>query len=226
MKPQVLIVEGKPTDRTSFTGDLFKKGFDVESVPTGAEAIKFLKNNKPQVIVVDADSMRTSGTRICTSIRRVTDHAPIILVSTHGQKAKKGYADVILELPFSFQKLLNRLRPYIGMGDNKMLEVGPIKLDLEQRWVHCNKKKTRLTPRLFLLMKMLMKKPGVMHTREDLFRKLWETEYFGDTRSLDVHISWLRKAIEKDPRRPKILGTKRGVGYFLDIKPPEPISKK
>jgi DNA-binding response OmpR family regulator len=216
MKPLVLVIEGKRADRPSFSGGLLKKGFEVESVPNGSSAMKYLKNNQPHAIVIDADSMRTTGPRICKSVRNVVTETPIILVLAQDSRVgSNNTADEVLNLPFTLQKLLNRLRPFINMDQNKMLEVGSIKLDLDQRWVLCNGKKTRLTPRLFRLMKTLMKKPGVVHLREELFHKIWETEYYGDMRSLDVHISWLRRAVEDNPRNPKYIKTKRGVGYYL-----------
>ncbi|HEY59718.1 MAG TPA: response regulator transcription factor [Anaerolineae bacterium] len=216
MKPLVLVIEGKRAARPSFSGGLLKKGFEVESVPNGSSAIKYLKKNQPHAIVIDADSMRTTGSRICQSVRNAVTETPIVLVlSQDSRVGSNNTADEVLNLPFTLQKLVNRLRPFITMDQNKMLEVGSIKLDLDQRWVHCNGKKTRLTPRLFRLMKTLMKKPGVVHQREELFRKIWETEYFGDMRSLDVHISWLRRAVEDNPRNPKYIKTERGVGYYF-----------
>jgi DNA-binding response OmpR family regulator len=122
-----------------------------------------------------------------------------------------------LVFPFTLQKLLNRIKPFVQRNNRNLLEVGPIKLDLTQRWIYCDGKNERLTPRLFILMKTLMETPGELIKREDLFKSLWETEYIGDMRSLDVHISWLRRAIEEDPRNPVYIKTKRGVGYYLDI---------
>ncbi len=123
-------------------------------------------------------------------------------------------------MPFTIQKLLNRLNPYVTANKEKILQAGPIRLDLEQRWVYCRGRRARLTPQLFALMEMFMRHAGVVISREELFTKLWETDYLGDTRSLDVHISWLRQAIEKDPRNPVFLRTERGVGYRLQVEKP------
>jgi len=222
MKHLLLLVEGKRTDRPSYLSGLSKKGFQIESAPTGSEAVKMLKTLDPKAVVIDAASMRTSGTRICTSIRKKVGKKPIILIITEDEEnANSDSADVVLQLPFTLQKLLNRLKPYMSMNNNKMMEVGPIKLDLEDRWVHCEGRRERLTPRLFRLMKRLMKHPGELHTREDLFRDLWETDYLGDTRSLDVHISWLRQAVEENPRNPQYIKTERGIGYRLEVEKPK-----
>ena len=93
---------------------------------------------------------------------------------------------------------------------------GPLRLDVEHRRVRCLGKNAKLTPRLVTLLHLLMDKHGEVVEREALFKKVWETNYTGDTRTLDVHISWLRRAIELDPLKPKFLKTIRGVGYRLD----------
>lgn len=227
MKHLILLIEGKRVDRPSYMAGLNKKGFIVESSSNGSEAIIKLKEIKPNAVIIDAASMRTTGTRICASLRKILGNTPIILIlSEKAKRVNNECADEILYLPFTLQKLLNRLRPYMGTSKNKKLECGPIKLDLEERWVICGDKRTRLTPRLFILMRSFMKKPGEVLLREDLFRKLWETDYLGDTRSLDVHISWLRKAVEEDPKHPKYIKTERGIGYRLEVEKPKRPKKK
>ena len=221
MKHQVLLIEGKRVDRPSYMAGLNRKGFEVVSVSNGSEAIRKFPEVDPSAVIVDAASMRTTGTRICASLKEVAEDIPIILILANGaKKVNKDTADEILYLPFTLQKLLNRLRPYMSTGKNKKLTCGPITLDLKQRWVTCREKRTRLTPRLFTLMKSFMKSPGEVLMRDELFKKIWDTDYLGDTRSLDVHISWLRKAIEEDPRHPKLIKTERGVGFRLEIEKP------
>ncbi len=101
------------------------------------------------------------------------------------------------------------------------MNAGQLNLDIKDHWLHCNGKQTRLTPRLFSLMEALMSNPGEVLLREDLFKKIWETDYLGDTRSLDVHISWLRQAVETDPRNPIYIKTERGIGYRLEVEKPK-----
>lgn len=214
----ILIIEGKRADRSSFSGGLIKKGYEVQSVPNSLDALEFLQTKNPDVVIVDASSMRTTGTRICSAMRKEKPEVPIIIIVDENIDVKKiKDADEILVFPFTLQKLLNRIKPFVQRNNRNLLEVGPIKLDLTQRWIYCDGKNERLTPRLFILMKTLMETPGELIKREDLFKSLWETEYIGDMRSLDVHISWLRRAIEEDPRNPVYIKTKRGVGYYLDI---------
>lgn len=223
MKPIILLIESKRSDRPSFIEGLTRKGYEVHTAPNGASALDILDLTNPHMAVIDAASMRTNGSRICGSIRRKKKDLPILLIlnsSTDENENARFCADEVLYLPFTLQKLINRLKPYISLNENKMMEAGPLKLDLKDRWIHCQGRKARLTPRLFILMQKLMKHPGELLTREELFTTLWETDYLGDTRSLDVHISWLRKAVEADPRNPQYIRTERGVGYRLETEKP------
>ena len=97
------------------------------------------------------------------------------------------------------------------------LVVGPITMDLDTRAVRCNEHQCVLTPRRAALLKALMDLPGQVIKREALFTQVWETQYTVDTRTLDVHISWLRRALEDDPRHPRYIKTVRGLGYRLDV---------
>jgi DNA-binding response OmpR family regulator len=123
----------------------------------------------------------------------------------------------VLTLPFTQRKLVNRIGPLLPVDEGGLLKVGPIELDLETQVVRTLGKKTVLTPRLIRLLRMLMDHKGEVVERDTLFKKVWRTNYTGDTRTLDVHISWLRQAIEKDPKKPKMLNTIRGLGYRLDV---------
>lgn len=217
-KPQILLIEGKRADRPSFLSGLVKKGYLVESVPNGSAALTLLNDKTPHLVLIDAASMRTSGIRICQSVHASAPAIPIILVVDEKFNHPNSLeARVILKQPFTLQKLLNRIRPLIPAGDNKLLKVGSIVLDIEHRWVRSGERQTRLTPRLVSLLKILMTRRGEVIDRNELFRKVWETSYTGDTRTLDVHISWLREALEDDTRHPRYIKTVRGVGYRIDL---------
>lgn len=217
-KLNILLIEGKRADKPTFGFGLARKGFQVDTVANGNGALQYLIANTPHLVLVNAASMRTSGKRICQSIRKQYPNIPVVLVvEAGGEVFDTADADVVLTLPFTLQKLLNRLRPYIPTEDNDTLQVGPFKLDVEQRRLRINDRQVSLTPRLVVLLKALMEHPGEVINREDLFRTVWETAYIGDTRTLDVHVSWLRQAIEEDARHPVYIKTVRGVGYRLDI---------
>lgn len=218
MKNTILLVEGKHIDHPSFTTGLVKKGYIIESAPSGAAALTRMESSDPDLAIVDASSMRSTGKRICQSLKEKKNSLPIILiVNKDGDINDKAGADVVLALPFTMQKLVNRIKQLLPMQNNDAMTVGPFQLDIEQRRVICDSRQIQLTPRLVTLLKILMEHSGEVVERENLFCQAWETSYTGDTRSLDVHMSWLRQAVEDNPRHPKYIKTVRGVGYRLDI---------
>ncbi len=218
-KHNILWVEGRWKSNPIFIPSLMQKGFTVERVASGKEAVEHVVRKKHDVVVVDAASMRTSGKRVCKSLREQVNGIPIILISDPKRKVEKNFdcANVVLVLPFTQRKLINRLYPMLPGDGKNLITAGPIQLDMEAKFVKVNGKKTQLTPRLIQLLKMLIDHKGEMVERDELFKKVWRTNYTGDTRTLDVHISWLRQAIEKDPKKPILLTTMRGVGYRLNV---------
>jgi DNA-binding response OmpR family regulator len=213
----ILIIEIQHAEIPSFATDLQKKGFLVETAQTGSQAETRLDEISPDLVVVNAASLRSSGVRICRSIHNKNEKLPIILILESEKTVSKEAADVILRLPFTVQKLSNRIKPLLPSDGKNVIHAGPIHLDTERRRVRCLSKNAKLTPRLVALLNILMEHHGEVVEREYLFKEVWETDYTGDTRTLDVHISWLRRAIELDPLKPKFLKTIRGVGYRLDV---------
>ena len=217
MKASILWVEGTRTDSSSFVPSLRKKEFLVELVPTGSAALARLVEIDPDLVVVNAASLRSSGKRICNEIRGQSARMPIVLiVSPEHTVTGITAANVVLELPFTSRKLLNRITPLLPGDGKNILHVGYIRLDLELQRVRCKGREARLTPRMTHLLHVLLLHAGEAVERQRLFSEVWETQYTGDTRTLDVHISWLREALEEDPRQPQFLKTIRGVGYRLD----------
>lgn len=213
----ILLIEGKHADKPAFASALQKKGFSVEVASSGNDALERLSVVDPDLVVVNAASLRSTGGRICQSLRKESKTLPLLLIMDKGSSPEKSAADAVLNLPFTPQKLINRIRLLLPSDGKNVLHIGPIRLDLEHRRVRCLGKNERLTPRLVSLLKILMEHRGEVVERESLFKRVWETNYTGDTRTLDVHVSWLRKAIELDPDHPRFLRTIRGVGYRLDI---------
>jgi len=216
-KTTLLVIEGHHAEIPSFAADLQKKGFDVLAFQNGSQAVSRLKQSNATIVVINAASLRSTGIRICLSLRKKDSKIPIILILDRERPMDKDLADSILALPFTVQKLVNRVKALIPGDGSNVVSAGPIRLDLEHRRVRCLGRNTKLTPRLITLLQILIDKHGEVVERESLFKKVWETNYTGDTRTLDVHISWLRRAIELDPNNPKFLKTIRGVGYRLDI---------
>jgi DNA-binding response OmpR family regulator len=218
MKARILWVEGKRADSPSFIPSLRKKEYQIETVPSGNAALQRVAEIAPDLVVVNAASLRSNGRRICRSLRAQLNGIPIILITSSDQPASADTcANITLPLPFTLRKLINRIQPLIPGDGLQLLRAGPILLDLERKQVRCGSKESRLTPHMSRLLQILMQHPGEVQERQQLFREIWKTEYTGDTRTLDVHISWLRRAIEENPRKPKYLKTVRRVGYRLDV---------
>lgn len=218
MKAIILWIEGRQAEGMPFINTLRKKGYQVETVSTGNEAVARLPILNPDLVVINAASLRSSGKRICSTIHKQSGKLPLVLIVDNGQSVLPDEnTNVVLMLPFTTRKLLNWIVPLLPWGDDLLLQAGPIRLDLERRRVECHGKVTRLTPGLTQLLKLFLERRGEVLGREDLFKQIWNTDYTGDTRTLDVHISWLRQAIEENPRQPVFLKTIRGVGYRLDV---------
>jgi DNA-binding response OmpR family regulator len=216
---KILWVEGRWTSNPEFVPSLLQKGFQVERVSSGKAALDGVAASKHDLVIVDAASMRTNGKRICSSIRAKVNGMPIMVISDPKQPLEEGFecANAILTLPFTQRKLINRIAPLLPADEGGMITTGPLELDTENHSVRAHGKKTVLTPRLVRLLKVLIEARGEVVERDPLFKKVWRTQYTGDTRTLDEHVSWLRQAIEKDPKKPKLLKTIRGIGYRLDI---------
>jgi DNA-binding response OmpR family regulator len=214
----LLLIEGKHADHPVFATALRDKGFIVELASSGSVALARLADGLvPELVVVNAATLRSSGKRICRSLREKAAGLPVLLILDEDREVKKMDADAILLLPFTAQKLINRIKRLLPGDGKNSIHAGPIRLDIEKRMVRCSGKQARLTPRLVFLLKALIDRQGEVIERKALFSKVWETNYTDDTRTLDVHISWLRQAIEAEPEAPQYLKTIRGVGYRLDV---------
>jgi DNA-binding response OmpR family regulator len=217
-KTRILWAGKRRADIPSFVPDLEVKGYKVTFVTTGKDALQKLDKRKPDVMVVDAASMRTTGSRICKSVKSKYPIVPIILINTKDNPpTNEIVAEVRLTHPFTIRKLENRIIPFTPGDGDEIIKEGPIHLDMDRQVIRCNRKEEHVTPRMAELLKMLIGKKGVVLDREVLFSKIWKTDYTEDTRSLDVHINWLRKIVEKDPDNPTLIRTVRGKGYKLDL---------
>jgi DNA-binding response OmpR family regulator len=217
-KTRILWAGKRRADIPTFIPDLEAKGYKVTFVTTGKDALERLGKRKPDVMVVDGASMRTTGSRICKSIQSKHPSVPIILInSIDNMPTNEIVADVQLIHPFTIRKLENRIIPFSPGDGKETIKIGPIHLDMDRQVIRCNGKEEHVTPRMAELLKMMIKSKGVVLDRKKMFSKIWKTDYTEDTRSLDVHINWLRKIIEKDPNNPQLIITVRGKGYKLDL---------
>lgn len=216
---RVLLIEGHSSNNSRFSEDLEKRGVNLSKVENGTAGLRLIKEQPlPHAIIINAASLRTSGIRICSTFKSMLPDVPIILITDEESKLEKYVdASVVLSLPFTVQKLINRLQLYQPAEDKLLYILGPLVLNTNTNYVTCNGHDAQLTPRLSTLLQYLMDRPNMIVDRETLFKEVWATDYLGDTRTLDVHISWLRQAIEDNPGSPKVIQTVRSKGYMLVI---------
>ena len=214
----LLLIEKHRKLEICFKDALLRKGYTVSQVNSGGEGLVRLNGFQPDVIVINAASLRTNGLRICSWYHNRLPKIPVILIVAEDEPISDAdWVDVIMHLPFTVQKLANRLRSFERTFDQDVFVKGPLQLNRKTRMVTYFDKTSYLTPRLSTLLQVFMVNNSKELGREELFKQVWETDYTGDTRTLDVHISWLRKVLEEDNTNPRLIKTVRGVGYVLDL---------
>ncbi len=223
MAIRVLIVERGHAQQPSYA-DALKKRYEVIMASSGKQAIEIAAAQSPRVVILDAISMRTPGARICQQLRDHIAHTPLIHLHP-GQKIEvESCADVVFFQPFTSRKLVNAIERLLGEADtptpNGILSVGPFTLNAERKILLFNGQEQPLTPKLVQLVAVFLQNPGETLDRKRLMEQVWNTDYMGDTRTLDVHVRWIRRAIEADPGKPMFLKTVRGIGYRLDLPSP------
>jgi DNA-binding response OmpR family regulator len=220
---KILLVEGRSASSSAYSLALKKEEFRVHVAHTGNEAMLLIKKITPDLVVYDAVSMRSSGVRTCKRLRNTLGETPIIHCRADKQAEDRSVgADVYLVKPFTPRKLLNRIKALIPADDLKeeIVRAGSLTFFLSKRSVELRGRGERsLTPKLASLLEEFLRHPNEVLGRDQLMRSVWDTSYLGDTRTLDVHIRWMREIIEDDPARPKILKTVRSMGYIFSIPP-------
>jgi DNA-binding response OmpR family regulator len=213
--PVILVVQGGGRNR--LTKMLESHGFVVHRALNGKQAVARLKECSPAVAVIDPSSLRINSVRLSHMLRRADGSVPIIWVlEPGGAVAKDGIADLWLERPVTARKLLHRVRKLLPTSESDTLTAGDFVFDVEARVVQKGGQTQRLTPKQASLLEELMRHSPEVLSRRYLMKTVWNTDYLGDTRTLDVHIRWVREAIEDDPSAPEYVLTVRGVGYRFE----------
>jgi DNA-binding response OmpR family regulator len=213
----ILLVEGaRPA--SSLVPALESKGYQVVRASNSKEALHHARTAAPTLAVVNSTSLHTDGLRICTDLRSALVQLPILLIVRAGTDPEKiTCADVVLLRPFTPRKLLNRVIRLLPPNTGDVLKVGDFVLNLESRYLRIGKSEYHLTPMKARLLEAFLRQPGEVLSREYLMKNVWRTDYLGDTRTIEVHMRWLRELIEEDAAHPKYLQTIRGIGYRLNL---------
>lgn len=220
----MLLVEDESSIAEPFARALERSGFHTTVARTGAEAIELASRLEPQVVLLDLALPDLDGRDVCRELRRSSD-VPIIMVTASGAVTDRivglelGADDYVVK-PFATAEVVARIRAVLrrgraggdGVGE---VAVGDIVIDLGARRVWKASEEVSLTRKEFDLLARLAREPGRVVTRETLMSDVWDMNWFGSTKTLDVHVAWLRRKLGDDPLSPAYIHTVRGVGFRL-----------
>ncbi len=236
-KKTILVVDDEKMIRNLLNVNLTKEGYNVIEATDGVEGVEMAIEKNPDLILLDVMLPKLDGLSVCKKIKSRMN-VPILMVTAKDNEVDKILglelgADDYVTKPFSIRELIARIKANLRKAeitiDNKnenstiakdrkkenIIEVGPLLLDIERFEVYVNGKNVDLTLREFEVLKFLATEPGQVISREELLEKVWGYEYYGDIRTVDVTVRRIREKIEKDTSNPKILMTKRSVGYYI-----------
>lgn len=222
---KVLVVDDEAHIVELISYNLSAAGYSVITANNGIDAVKMAKDEKPRLILLDLMIPGLDGFDVCKEVRgdKELKNTSIIMLTAKGEEFDKILglelgADDYITKPFSVRELLARVkavlrRTGVVKTENEVFTSGNLKVSFERREVLINNNKVDLTLKEFELLDILIKNKGKILTRDTLLDKIWGYEYIGETRTVDVHIRYIRKKIEEDGKNPKFIETIRGVGY-------------
>lgn len=222
---KILVVDDEEYIVELISYNLVSNGYSVITANNGIDAIKKAIEEKPQLILLDLMIPGKDGYDVCKEIRSIKEirNTPIIMLTAKSEEVDKILglelgADDYITKPFSVRELLARVKAvlrrfYIVEPDSSVMNFGELVVDFDKREIIVGDKKLELTLKEFELLEILIRNKGKILTRDTLLDKIWGYEYIGETRTVDVHIRYLRKKIEMDDKNPKFIETIRGVGY-------------
>ena len=235
-KKTILVVDDEIAIRHLLDVNLSKEGYNVIEAADGVEAVEMAIEKRPDLILLDVMIPKFDGLTVCKKIKSIMN-VPILMVTAKDSELDKILglelgADDYVTKPFSIRELIARIKanlrkaeasviaeqnPNIEPKRDNIITVGVLTLDLDRFEVMVEGKRVDLTLREYEVLKFLASEPGQVVSREVLLEKVWGYEYYGDIRTVDVTVRRIREKIEKDTSDPKILLTKRSVGYYLAV---------
>jgi two-component system response regulator RegX3 len=223
---RILIVEDEPSLSEPLSFLLRREGYDTEIAADGREALSAFDRDGADLVLLDLMLPGLPGTEVCRELR-TRSTVPIIMLT-----AKDSEVDIVVGLelgaddyvtkPYSTRELLARIRAVLRRRievddlDESVLEVGGVRMDVDRHAVSVGGKEVAMPLKEFELLELLLRNAGRVLTRGQLIDRIWGADYFGDTKTLDVHIKRIRSKIEADPSQPVLLLTVRGLGYRFE----------
>ncbi len=225
MARTILVVDDEPTLRETVAEALEADGFRVVTAADGRQALTTFREHHPDLVILDLMLPELSGTEVCRIIRRESG-VPILMLTAKSSEIDKVLglelgADDYVTKPFSLRELGARIRALLrrtevsGEDAPATIALGDLTVDLAGHRLLRDGEAVPTKPKVFELLAFLLRHAGQVFSREQLLEQVWGYDYAGETRTVDVHVHWLRSAIEADPAAPAIVQTVRGVGYVL-----------
>lgn len=226
---RILVVEDEESLADSVRYNLEREGYAVSVATDGRRALDRFRADAPALVILDLMLPEVSGLDLCRMMRAESD-VPIIMVTAKDSEADKVTglelgADDYVTKPFSMRELVSRVRANLRRTKpqavaepvDEVISGGPVRMDVGRHEVSVRGESVALPPKEFELLETFLRRRGRLLTREFLIDEVWGADYFGDTRTLDVHVKRLRRKLEDEPHRPRYLLTVRGLGYkFVD----------
>jgi two-component system response regulator RegX3 len=219
----VLFVEDEPSIFEPFSAALRREGFEPVVASTLADARAAWAAREPDLVLLDLGLPDGDGRDLCRELRAASD-VPIIVLTARGTELERvlglelGADDYVVK-PFSGAEVIARMRAVLrrarpsGAAPSAVVEIGPLRVDSGSRRVWLSDEELSLSRKEFDLLSELVAHAGEVVTREDLMSRVWDENWFGSTKTLDVHVRWLRGKLGDDPAEPRFLHTVRGVGF-------------
>jgi DNA-binding response OmpR family regulator len=225
MARTILVVDDEPTLRETLAEALDADGFRVVTAADGSEALLRFREHHPDLVVLDLMLPELSGVEVCRILRRESG-VPILMLTAKSSEIDKVLglelgADDYVTKPFSLRELTARIRALLRRTEQPVVEgpatvtLGDLTVDLAGHRLLRDGEPVPLKPKVFELLAFLLLHPGQVFSREQLLEHVWGYDYAGETRTVDVHVHWLRTAIEPEPAAPALIQTVRGVGYVF-----------
>ena len=223
----VLVVEDEVNMREALVFLLRTEGYTVLEAEDGQQAVDIFAAEGADLILLDLMLPKLSGKDVCKAIRNQSD-VPIIMLTAKDTEIDKLFgfeigADDYVTKPYSKNELLARMKAVLRRNGgpkeavNGILEAGPVRMDIDRHIVYFNGEKVTMPLKEFELLELLLENKNRVLTRGQIIDRVWGSNYFGDTKTLDVHVKRLRTKIEEDPSRPVHLLTVRGLGYKFEV---------
>lgn len=229
MKKRILIVEDEKNIVDILRFNLQREGYETLEAYDGEKGLQLALEEEPSLILLDVMLPKLDGFEVCRAIRAQGHTTPILMLTAREEETDKVLglelgADDYITKPFSMRELLARVKanirrtamePPVSLSEKGHLICGPLEIDEAARVVYKNGMMLELTAREYDLLSFLAKEAGTVFSREDLMTKVWNYDYVGDVRTVDVAVRRLREKIEDHPAQPAILLTRRGAGYLV-----------